>query len=394
MSRLAIAAVGLALVATFVTGVGRSRLDGTAAEPAQAQGGITAESVGVRIAQIEGARHALGTDAERAKLGEVAGYVHTQLGALGLSVQDDPVTHSGQTFPNVIGTLPGTVCPGASIIVGAHYDAGEGATGADDNASGVAAVLEIARLLSTQSFQPSIQFVGFSFEEDGLIGSKQMAHEAGTAHARIAGVLVLDMIGYTCDESGCQTYPPGYSGPGIGNFISVTGNTVSAPLLQTFTAASASAVPALPVSPLEVPANGDHDTRGSDHSPFWDWGYRALAIDDTANFRNPNYHTPLDTLSTLDLSFAADVTNAILAAVVAAATADQDHDGRADACGEPAGPVGGVADLPDLAGASAEEAAGPSDTSGWSAGVFVALAIALVGVLAVSGWYARRRWLR
>ncbi len=398
MRRLAIAVVGLALVASLVTGVGRPRLDGTAAEPAQAQGGITAESLGARIAQIEGARHALGTEAERTKLGEVAEYVQSQMGALGLSVQEDSVTYSGQTFPNIIGTLPGTACPDASIIVGAHYDAGEGATGADDNASGVAAVLEIARLLSARSFQPSIQFVGFSFEEDGLIGSKQMATHAGTTHTRIAGVLVLDMIAYTCDEPGCQTYPPGSSGPSVGDFVSVTGNTASAPLLQTFTTASASAVPALPVSPLEVPANGDHDTRGSDHSPFWDWGYEALAIDDTANFRNPNYHTPSDTLSTLDLNFAADVANATLAAVVAAATADRDSDGRVDACGAPNGPVGGVAELPALAGPSAQEADGPSAMSRWSSGKATAvaggLAIASALLLAAGAWYAARRSLR
>ncbi|MGD0115078.1 MAG: M28 family peptidase [Dehalococcoidia bacterium] len=381
----------------LVSGVGRPRLDGAVAEPAQAQDGITAESMGARIAQLEGDRYALGTDAERTKLGEDAEYIQNQMGAFGLNVQEDPVTYSGETFPNVIGALPGTACPEASIIVGAHYDAGEGATGADDNASGVAAVLEIARLLSTQSFQPSIQFVGFSFEEDGLIGSKQMAREAGTAHARIAGVVVLDMIAYTCDEPGCQTYPAGYSGPDVGNFVSVTGNTVSAPLLQTFTEASASAVPSLPVSSLEVPGNGDHDTRGSDHSPFWDWGYQALAVDDTADFRNPNYHTPADTLSTLNLSFAADVTNATLAAVVAAATADSDADGRADACGEPAGPVGGVADLPDFVGAPTEKAGGSSEASGWTAGEAAVVGGLVAGIallLATGAWYAGRRRLR
>jgi hypothetical protein len=327
LSRLAIAAIGLALVTTFVTGVGRRRLDGTVAEPAQAQGGITAESVGTRIAQIEGARYALGTQAERTKLGEVAGYVHTQLDALGLSVQEDPVTYWGATFPNVIGTLHGTVCPGTSFIVGAHYDSVGGVPGADDNASGVAAMLEIARLLSVQSFQPSIQFVGFSFEEGGLVGSRQMAAQARAAGKDIAGVLVLDMIGYTCDEPGCQTYPPGLSGPNVGDFISVIGNTASALLLQTFKEASASAVPALPVSPL-----GDSTFSGSDHAPYLDQGYQALLATETVYFRNPNYHQSSDTLSTLDLSFAADVANATLAAVVAAATADHDADGLGDAC--------------------------------------------------------------
>jgi len=381
MKRLVIAVVGVALVMSVVTGVGRPRLDGTVAEPAQAQSDITAESVGAHIAQIEGARHALGTQAERTKLGEVAGYVHTQLDALGLSVQEDPVTYSGATFPNVIGTLQGTVCPGVSFVVGAHYDSVGGTPGADDNASGVAAMLEIARLLSVQSFQPSIQFVSFSFEEDGLIGSRQMAVEAGAAGRDIAGVLVLDMIGYTCDEPGCQTYPPGVSGPDVGNFISVVGNTASAPLLQTFTEASASAVPALPVSPLEVPGNGGSTTRGSDHAPFWDQGYAALLVIETVYLRNPNYHHPSDTLSTLDLSFAADVANATLAALVAAATVDHDNDGRVDACGPgPAPPVGGIAEPPDLATrAGAGMGGGTYAVLGAVGGV---LAFAVLGTLA------------
>ena len=361
---------------SVVTGVGRPRLDGTVAEPAQAQSDITAESVGAHIAQIEGARYALGTQAERTKLGEVAGYVHTQLDALGLSVQEDPVTYSGATFPNVIGTLQGTVCPGVSFVVGAHYDSVGGTPGADDNASGVAAMLEIARLLSVQSFQPSIQFVSFSFEEDGLIGSRHMAVEAGAAGRDIAGVLVLDMIGYTCDEPGCQTYPPGVSGPDVGNFISVVGNTASATLLQTFTEASASAVPALPVSPL-----GDSTFRQSDHAPFWDQGYEALLVVETVYFRNPNYHHSSDTLSTLDLSFAADVANATLAAVVAAATADHDNDGRVDACGPgPAPPVGGIAEPTDLATrAGAGMGGGTYAVLGAVGGV---LAFAVLGILA------------
>jgi Zn-dependent M28 family amino/carboxypeptidase len=241
-------------------------------------------------------------------------------------------------------------------------------------------MLEIARLLSVQSFQPSIQFVSFSFEEDGLIGSRQMAVEAGAAGKDIAGVLVLDMIGYTCDEPGCQTYPPGLSGPDVGNFISVIGNTASAPLLQTFTEASASAVPALPVSPL-----GDSTFSGSDHAPFWDQGYEALMVTETVYFRNPNYHHSSDTLSTLDLSFAADVANATLAALVAAATADHDNDGRVDACGPgPAPPVGGIAEPPDLASTGA---------SGMGSGTYAVLVGAAAGVLAfaVLGTLAAKR---
>jgi hypothetical protein len=250
-------------------------------------------------------------------------------------VQEDPVTYSGETFPNVIGTLPGTMCPDASFVVGAHYDTVGGSPGADDNASGVAAMLEIARLLSTQSFQPSVQFVGFSFEEDGLVGSQQMAVQAKAAGKDILGMLSLEMIGYTCDEPGCQLYPVPIPGaPDIGNFIALVANTNSDPLLQTFLGAASASVPWLPLLQLVVPGNGESipDTRRSDHAPFWDQGYEALMVTDTANFRNPNYHQTSDTLSTLDLNFAASVASAGLAAVVARVTADTDGDGSGDAC--------------------------------------------------------------
>ena len=302
---------------------------------AQGPGPITPEGISSHIVQIEGPRYGLGTQPERAKLDQVAAYAGTQLAGFGLTVQDDPVTYFGQTFPNVIGTLPGTLCPETSFIVGAHYDSVPGSPGADDNASGVAAVLEIARVLSTQSFQPSIEFVAFSFEENGLIGSRQMATQRSAAGKQLVGMVCLDMIGYTCYEPGCQSYPTPIPGaPDIGNFIAVVANTNSVPLLDSLLNAVPQYAPDLPVEEMVVEGNGElaPDTRRSDHAPFWDEGYRALMLSDTANFRNPNYHRPSDTLATLDLDFAADVANATLGAVVASVTADYDTDGVADPC--------------------------------------------------------------
>ena len=136
---------------------------------------ITAEDIGARVAAIQGARSAFDGDAQRAKLTEVAGYVHNTLAGYGLTVSEDPVTYSGQTFPNVVGTMRGTTCPEKTFIVSAHYDGVSAGPAADDDASGVAAVLEIARVLSAQPLQASVDFVAFSFEEQGLIGSIHMA---------------------------------------------------------------------------------------------------------------------------------------------------------------------------------------------------------------------------
>ena len=392
------------LLLSFVVSIAIfSRVLSPTAEAVQAQDGITAESMGARIAQIEGARYAFGTEAERTKLGEVAGYIHTQLDALGLSVDQDPVTYLGQTFPNVIGVLSGTVCPDTSFIVGAHYDTVGGSPGADDNGSGVAAMLEIARVISNESLQPSIEFVGFSFEEQGLVGSQRMAAQARAAGKDIAGVIVLDMVGYTCSEPGCQSYPGGPlppEAPNGGTFVAALGDSASVPLLNSFLQASAAAVPDLAV--LRVSEQEDCEVPvppaycgflqlGSDQAPFWEEGYQALLLVDTAGYRNPNYHHPSDTLSSLDLSFAADVANAALAAVVGAASADHDGDGLVDACG---GPVGGVAELPEVAGALRET----NSSSGVGAGVVAAVATpaaaGAVVLLATGAWYARRRWLR
>jgi hypothetical protein len=284
--------------------------------------------MGARIATIEGPRYGLGTEAEKTKLAEVATYVHDQLESFGLTVHEQPVTHEGETFPNVTGVLPGTVCPDTSFVLGAHYDAGGGSPGADDNASGVAGMLEAARVLSSQSFPASIEFVAFSFEEDGLVGSELMATKSRDAGRDLVGTLALDMIGYVSDEPGSQTYPdgfpPGY--PDAGNFIAVIGNTASHPLLKTFMTASTSAVPDLAIESLGLPGNGGSpsDVWRSDHVSFWDARYQALLITDTAMHRNPNFHQPSDTLSTLDLDFAADVANAVVAAV-------------AESVGDPAG---------------------------------------------------------
>jgi Zn-dependent M28 family amino/carboxypeptidase len=297
---------------------------------------ITADGMGARIAVIQGRRSGTFDDAQRAKLNEVAGYVRSQLASDGLSVSEDPVSLEGYTFPNIVGTLRGTTCPEKTFIVGAHYDGVSGGPAADDNASGIAGMLEIARALSKQPLPASVDFAAFSFEESGLIGSTQMAEEAKSAGRELVGMFSLEMIGYTCDVPGCQSYPVGIAAPRpTGDFLAVIANAGSETLLSRFSTAAASIAPDLPVLPLAVPGNGETlpDVRRSDHAPFWDRGYQALMVTDTANLRNPNYHQAGDTLDTLNLDFAAKVANASAETVVEALTADENGDGRADVCG-------------------------------------------------------------
>ncbi len=350
---------------------------------------ITPEGIGAHIAEIQGPRSGTGDEANRGQLNEVAVYIRVLLADDGLVVSEDPVNFAGRTFPNIVGTLTGTTCPEKTLIVGAHYDGVSSGPGADDNASGVAAMLEVARVLSAQPLQASVDFAAFSFEEAGLVGSSQMAAAADSADRELLGMINFDMIAYTCDEPGCQDYPEGIAPPRpTGDFVAVIGNTASHSLLESFTTASASAVPDLIEFPLEVAGNGETlpDVRRADHAPFWDHGFQALFVTDTADLRNPNYHLSTDELGTLNLQFAADTANAAAATVVEALTADGNGDGRADVCGAP---VGGSTESPQP---ESPVESGTDESSTPDAVLLAILAAAGVAVLAAAGaWFALRR---
>jgi hypothetical protein len=248
-------------------------------------------------------------------------YLQAELTACGYAVATEPVDDS----ENVIASLPGALTPEQVFLVGAHFDTVEGTPGADDDASGVAAMLEIACALADESPRSTIQFVGFALEEPGLVGSTRFALDASLAGRQIAGMISLEMIGYTCAEPLCQAnffdIPPcldvSEEFVNTGLHIAVVGNTSSTAWKDAFVAAAAEAVPDLPVLWGLVAGAGEclPDSRRSDHAPFWDHGYPALLVTDTANFRNQNYHQPSDTLDTLDLPFATRVAQATLATV-------------------------------------------------------------------------------
>lgn len=195
------------------------------------------------------------------------------------------------------------------FIIGAHYDSRPDSPGADDNASAVAALLEIARLLpGFECDQPAvgIELIAFDLEEDGMLGGEAHA-EAMRAHdIDIAGMVSLEMLGYRDTAPNSQALPRSLVGlyPDTGDFIAVIGNQNSEALASTF-GDGMKQVEALPVETLLVPENGNQlqATRLSDHSPFWDAGFPALMITDTSFLRNPFYHTPNDTPDTLDWEF-------------------------------------------------------------------------------------------
>jgi aminopeptidase YwaD len=249
----------------------------------------------------------------------VESFIEKELESYGLKVESDYFSYRGQNFRNIIGRQ-GAQHGGSLIILGAHFDSVQGTPGADDNASGVAVLLEAARLLARAKGGSQVLFCAFNLEELNMIGSSYFAKKLKSAGARVDAMISLEMVGYTDSRPGSQKYPLGLKPfyPDRGDFIGVIGNWHSAFLLRRF-ARQMRQVQGLPVETLSVPGNGGliPAVRLSDHSPFWDAGYPALMVTDTSFFRNPYYHGSMDALETLNLDFMAKVCEGVIRAVLA-----------------------------------------------------------------------------
>jgi Zn-dependent M28 family amino/carboxypeptidase len=257
-----------------------------------------------------------------------AEYIRAHLGEAGFPVRDMQFNEAGFTGVNLLAD-PTPHAPNLPLlIVGAHYDSIPSSPGADDNASAVAALLEGARLLqpllaSGERSAVALQLVAYDLEEWGLIGSFLHSRDLHRSGTPVRGMISLEMLGYTDHEPGSQRLPPHLARfyPDVGNFIGVVGNQASQQLLQAV-AGAMKTIDGLPVEHLAVPGDGRMlaETRLSDHSSFWDRGYKALMITDTSFFRNPHYHQASDRPETLDYPFLARVTAGVARAVAAILT--------------------------------------------------------------------------
>jgi Zn-dependent M28 family amino/carboxypeptidase len=236
------------------------------------------------------------------------GLLRERFQQLGLEVSVD-LGEEDSSFPttNVIGELRGTEHPEEVVVVAAHYDAFH--AGADDNSTGVAAVLELARLASGKRFSRTVRFIGFDHEEFGNIGSARYVRTH--PQEKLVTALVFDAIGYTDKRPGSQKGLPGVVTPTTGDFITVVGNDDSRAHVEEVMelARHLDAPPALgAVSPgTGLGPAAFHLTR-SDHASFWMVGRNAVFFTDTASFRSPHYHKDTDTVSTLDPEFLTSVT--------------------------------------------------------------------------------------
>lgn len=238
-------------------------------------------------------------------------YIQQQLDQWG-SVERYGFEFRGRRHYNLMLDLPssaGSTSTGstlkAPLLIGAHYDAVPGCPGADDNATGIAVLLELARAFAAHPARYPVRLVAFDLEEYGLIGSTAYAADLHQQKQALRLMISLEMLGYCCHTPGSQSYPPGlhYFYPNRGDFIGLIGNWQAIPDLLRLSRSLRRM--GQPCEWLPAGARGKivPDTRRSDHAPFWDRGYRAIMVTDTANLRNPHYHRSSDRLETLNLDF-------------------------------------------------------------------------------------------
>lgn len=247
---------------------------------------------------------------------KAAKHIESQLRTAGYEVSRQVYEVDGQECYNIEVELAGQSRPDEIVVVGAHYDSYLGTPGADDNASGTAALLALARRFAGGKPERTLRFVAFTNEEPPYfqrptMGSWAYAHRSRERDENLVCVLSLETLGYYSDEAESQRYPPplGMVYPSVGNFVGVVGNVQSRPLVHRVLTSlrrnmkfptEAGAVPNV------VPGVG-----WSDHWSFWQEGYQAVMITDTAVFRNPNYHRAGDTPDTLDYDRMARVVEGI-----------------------------------------------------------------------------------
>ena len=211
---------------------------------------------------------------------------------------------------NFILKLPGRNPNRRPLLVGAHYDGPLHSIGADDNASGMVALLELARRWAITPLKRPVWIVAFDQEEWGMLGSKALSEQLKTEGQQLKLMVSLEMLAFTGKK---QTYPHPLMHKiygDRGNFIALVANASAGLMLTQLTHAMGQHVTtkALPVlnAGRDIP-----DVRRSDHSPFWDRGYNSIMVTDTSFLRNPNYHKMSDTIDTLNLSFFASVIEGI-----------------------------------------------------------------------------------
>jgi len=262
-------------------------------------------------------------------LRSVTQYLRDSLKQAGYESNERTYSIEGQTVSNVEATLAGSDAARGQVVVGAHYDSVAGTVGADDNATGVAGVLELARMLRGSNPRSAVRFVFFIDEEPPhfqteAMGSLVYARQLRRDGVPVSAMISLEMLGFYSDAPESQRYPPfvGLFYPKRGNFIGFVGDEESRDLVRRSVRIFRESA-SFPSQGMAAPANWP-GVGWSDQWSFWQEHYPAIMITDTAMFRNPYYHTTRDTANRLDFERMARVVGGVRKVVASlAATAPE-----------------------------------------------------------------------
>lgn len=209
-------------------------------------------------------------------------------------------------WKNIYVELTGKELPREVLYVSCHFDAAPHAPGADDDGTGVAALLEVARVLKDRPMKRTVRLMFFNLEEVNLRGSVEYVRNVRPRDDKVIGMVSLEMLGYFSDEPGSQKSPLGriegvFEPPTVGDFIGIATVKAHAEFSQRLDREMRAAAPGLKTFVADRFPVVPPDFLRSDHAPFLLAGLPAVMLTDTANFRNPHYHKPTDTIESLDM---------------------------------------------------------------------------------------------
>ncbi len=273
-------------------------------------------------------RAAWGDADHKAGLRDTEKLLIDRLTKLGYKPTLDPIDHLGGNreeapWNNILIDLPGTTLPGEVLVIAAHFDAVAGSPGAEDNGTGVAAIMEMAQLLKDQPMHRTVRLILFNLEEAGLVGSRayvgRRVDDWNEGKEKIIGMVSLDMIGYYTDEPNSQKspLPPDsklFKPPSVGNFLGMGGILPHRWFSQAFNTAMNEAEPRLKTVVLDFLPIAPLDLLRSDHAPFLAAGIPGIILSTTAEMRYKHYHKPTDTIDKLDPARFEQAVRAVLGA--------------------------------------------------------------------------------
>jgi hypothetical protein len=282
---------------------------------------ITADRLLAHIRMLPTKRSGWSDEAHQRGLRDTEKLLTDHLTALGYHVELDPVDAIGRhrdsgdkeaasekPFNNLIIEIKGTTRPEEVLLFSAHIDAVPNAPGADDDGTGVAALLEAARVLKDRPMQRTVRLAFFNLEEAGLVGSRayceRLKPRLEEGKEKIVGMVSIDMIGFYSDKPDSQKSPipamGAFKPPTVADFVGMATILKHRHFSQALNKQMKLAEPKVKTVVVDFLPIAPPDLLRSDHAPFLTLGVPALIIADTANFRNPHYHQPTDTIETLD----------------------------------------------------------------------------------------------